>query len=91
MVRNGQGYAFLEPFDGHFSDPCSQRIEVVAPSGKSCGTAVFPIASGSCMPASIDLGYDGTVIQQLPSSMERASTTDSSHSCTWRWWPGFFR
>jgi hypothetical protein len=89
VVLNGQAYAFLEPFDGHSSNPCSQGIEIVASSGKSCGKAVFPIAPASCMPASIDIGYDGTVIQQLPFEMERSS--GSGNSCTWRWWPGFFR
>ena len=77
MARNGRAYAFL---DDDRKD-CSQRVEIVSPSGKSCGTAVFQIANGQCVPWSIDIGYDGTVIQQQ---------TNSSRSCTWRYWPAFF-
>ena len=93
MVHGGAGYAVLPvvPLPGTAS-PCSQTIEVVAPSGTSCGFATFPIAGGACTPMSIDVGYDGSVIQQLPTAMETCSA-GGGHlcTCTWRRWNGFFR
>jgi len=73
MARGGRAYAFFP------RGPCDGRIEILAPSGKSCGTAVFPTA------ACIDVGYDGTVIQ--PFDEQRHS--DSTVTCTWQSWPGF--
>jgi len=67
---------------------CAQRIEIVAPSGRSCGTAVFPIASASCTTGKINVGYDGTVIQALPFEMQRHND-DGTLTCTWQSWPGF--
>jgi hypothetical protein len=87
MAHGGKAYAMLPiPAQG----ACTQRIEVLAPSGKSCGSAEFGLGSGSCTTNFIDIGYDGTVVQQLPASMEDRSCTGNECSCTWRWWPGFF-
>lgn len=91
-VHGGAGYALIDPA-GDVA-PCGQKIEVIAPSGKSCGTASFSIANGACSTGRLTVGYDGTVIQQLPVSMEPVSEIApgfSEHSCTWRYWPGFFR
>jgi hypothetical protein len=86
-ARDSKAYAMLPiPAQGG----CTQRIEVLAPSGKSCGTAEFRLAAGSCTTNFIDIGYDGTVVQQLPASMEDHSCNGNTCSCTWRWWPGFF-
>ena len=88
MAHGGKAYAMLPiPVQGD----CTQRIEVLAPSGKSCGSAEFVLAAGSCTTSFIDVGYDGTVVQQLPASMEDHSCPGNQCSCTWRWWPGFFR
>jgi hypothetical protein len=87
VAHDGQAYAMLPiPAQGQ----CTQHIEVLAPSGKSCGSAEFALASGSCTTNFIDVGYDGTVVQQLPDSMEDHSCAAANCSCTWRWWPGFF-
>jgi hypothetical protein len=67
---------------------CSQRLEVVAPDGTSCGSREYPIAAGTCDTHDLSLGADGTVIQQLPDSMESKDEVMLVHSCTWRWWPG---
>jgi len=91
-VHGGAGYALIDPA-GDVA-PCSQQIEVVAPSGKSCGTAPFSIADGTCRAGGLTVGYDGTVIQQLPVAMEPVTEIApgfSEHACTWRYWPGFFR
>jgi List-Bact-rpt repeat protein len=92
MVHGGAGYALIDPA-GDVA-PCSQQIEVLAPSGKSCGTVSFFIGGGACRAGGLTVGYDGTVIQQLPVAMEPVSEIApgfSEHACTWRYWPGFFR
>jgi len=90
MAHGGTAYAML-PIPTQ-SDCTTQHIEVLAPSGKSCGSAEFGVAPGSCSNF-IDVGYDGTVVQQLPPGIDAPSCTpgEPCRSCTWRWWPGFFR
>jgi hypothetical protein len=92
MVHGGRGYAVLPPNPGD-EGPCAQAIEVIAPSGRSCGTSLFRATEGgACKPLGIRVGYDGTVVQQLPSGEERRCPGDSPTqcSCSWHWWPGFF-
>src|SRR5439155_1645231 len=73
------------------SPACEQQIEVVSPSGKTCGSSTFSMGGGSCSTSSIIVGYDGTVVQQ--GARERETCTAAGHqcSCTYRYWPGFFR
>ena len=89
MAHGGRAYVFMPDPQTQVA-ACSQRLEVVAPSGKSCGFADFPIAAGPCTTQSIDVGYDGTVIQQLPREMEDVDAQQNA-TCTWRYWPGYFR
>lgn len=84
IARGGRAYAVL-PF-GAAGVACSQRVEVVAPDGTSCGATDFPIATGTCDTHDLALGADGTVIQQLPDSMETKDDIHAFHTCTWRWW-----
>jgi hypothetical protein len=87
MVHGGRGYAVLPAAAD--SATCSQSVEVIAPSGTSCGTASFSAGTGSCTTKSITIGYDGTVIQQLPAAREQQCWFGPC-SCTWQWWSGFF-
>jgi hypothetical protein len=69
---------------------CTQTIEIHAAAGNLCGTVSFPVTAGPCFAQSIDVGRDGTVIQQLPQDLE--SCVDNGHgsqdcSCTHRFWP----
>jgi len=66
---------------------CTQRIEVVAPDGSSCGARDYPIAGGNCDTHQLSVGADGTVIQMLPTAMETTDPIAFTHTCTWRWWP----
>lgn len=89
MVHGGNGYAVLpKPAS---SPACEQQIEVVSPSGKTCGSSTFSMGGGACSTSSIIVGYDGTVVQQ--GARERETCTAAGHqcSCTYRYWPGFFR
>jgi hypothetical protein len=90
MAHGGTAYAMLPvPAQGD----CTQHVEVLAPSGKSCGSAEFRLDAGSCRTNFIDVGYDGTVVQQLPLNTPGNSCPPGQlcRSCAWRWWPGFFR
>jgi len=87
IARGGRAYAAL-PY-GARQVTCSQRVEVFAPDGTSCGSRDFPIAAGTCDTRDVTLGADGTIIQQLPLSMEtQRNPYNGSHTCTWRWWAG---
>jgi hypothetical protein len=81
-VRGRKAYALL-PFGGASAKPCEQRVEIRAPSGRLCGTLTFKYGTGACITKDIDVGWDGTVIQQSPVETCSGSTCTCSH----RWWP----
>jgi hypothetical protein len=90
LARSGQAYAVLPR--GAKGVPCTQRVEIVAADGTSCGAREFKIADGICDTHDLTLGFDGTVIQQFPDAMEtRSETPTHKTTCTWRWWPGAVR
>ena len=79
-------YAML-PFPGESTEGCHSDIEAIAPSGKSCGTVRFSGSSTDCSRNEVWVGYDGTVIQSAPGTCDEVSHC----SCSWKWWPGYFR
>ena len=89
IARGGKAYAVL-PL-GAEGVPCTQTVEIVAPDGTSCGATNYPIAAGTCDTHDVTLGADGTVIQQLPQSLEETNDVIGGHTCTWRWWTGAAR
>jgi hypothetical protein len=87
MARGGRAYAVLP---GAESSECSTSLEVLAPSGTSCGSARFQLAPSACSARTLSVGYDGTVLQQPSFNLE--SCDEVGHcSCTWRWWPAFLK
>jgi hypothetical protein len=85
-VHGGRGYAVM-PVSGSSSPECRRDIEVVTPSGDSCGTVRFTGADTACNTTDVWMGYDGTVIQSLPGTCD-----DIGHcTCDWKWWPAYFR
>lgn len=93
MARNGRAYAVIAP-PSSARGTCSTSVDVVAPSGKNCGTAVFPspvvqqFGVSSCS-SQIVVGYDGTAIQRTEKVWEGGGS--SNYSVPHRWWTGFFR
>lgn len=88
MARNGHAYAVISPATPNGNTSCSAKIEVVAPSGKSCGTAVFPAdGSGLNCYGALTVGYDGTVVDMVAST--KVSDVPEVHHCNFRWWTGF--
>ena len=69
-----KGYALLPPA-GQSSADCSQRVEILAPSGRLCATVTLTGDGGSCATGAVDQGWDGTLVQQ------------GRDRCTWRIWP----
>ena len=85
MAYGGTAYALIDV--PRVTTACTQQIEIVAPSGKSCGALDFSIQQGACTTSFLDVGYDGTVVQLLP--VEATPTgSDGVKQCTWRWWTG---
>ena len=90
VVHGGRGYAVL-PAPGP-SASCAQAIEVISPSGKLCGAPIFPVGGGACTTSGITVGYDGSVLQQLPREREAACKyNDHECDCTYRAWRGYFQ
>jgi hypothetical protein len=86
MARNGRAYAVIHP--ARADGACHADIEVIATSGKVCGTAAFPAdPSGDSCVGALTVGYDGTVVQQLGWTFYNDGT--SNHTCNFRWWTGF--
>jgi hypothetical protein len=90
MVHDGRGYAVL-PIPGT-STACEQSIDVISPSGQFCGTAKFSVGGGYCTTFGMLVGYDGTVVQQLPREREsECGAAGHICNCTYRYWPGYFQ
>jgi hypothetical protein len=76
FTRANAGYAAMQPA-GEPSPDCSQRIDLVAPSGLLCGRVTISEASGGgCTTGALDQGWDGTVVQQ-----------SARDACAYRAWP----
>jgi hypothetical protein len=88
-ARNFRAYAILPM--GAQGTACSQRLELLAPTGASCGAFDFPIAAGSCDTRDLRLGVDGTVLQKLPCEFESRVGDAGSRSNTLRFWPAALR
>ena len=87
MARNGRAYAVIHPKRVSADNTCHADIEVIATTGKVCGTAAFPgEPPGYTCEAALTVGYDGTVVEALQTDVG-AGTAD--RTCNFRWWTGF--
>ena len=63
---------------------------MIATSGKSCGTAVFPAdQSGDSCAGDLTVGYDGTVVDMVGNTFFNDGT--ANRNCNFRWWKGFLQ
>jgi hypothetical protein len=87
LARNGRAYALVSiaPFGEAI---CANAVEIVAPDGQSCGKVAFPAGPGVCDWASVQIGYDGTLVQRVPPPAD--ACVGGTCICTWHWWTGFF-
>ena len=90
LARSGAAYALL-PWAADVNH-CVQQVEIVSPSGNSCGKLDFPVDDGACRTRELRLGLDGTVMQMLPASREQNQPPGSTvYTCTLRYWPAAAR
>ncbi len=75
FTRGNAGYAAFPPA-GQASPDCSQRIDLVSPSGRLCGRVVLREAGTGCTTGAVDQGWDGSVVQQ-----------SGKDPCAYRVWP----
>jgi hypothetical protein len=75
FTRGNRGYAVF-PWAGAESADCSATIELLAPSGRRCGTVTLKGNGKRCLTGQVDQGWDGTVVQRT-----------NAGECTYRWWP----
>ncbi|HYY51342.1 MAG TPA: hypothetical protein VE755_00650, partial [Myxococcales bacterium] len=88
LARGGRAYAVLA--NGGDGERCAQKLEVVAPSGNSCGSFDLAMTNdgNTCDNWDLSLGLDGTVVQHLPAQLEQAlDSSGRTKSCTIRFWP----
>lgn len=86
IVRGGLGYAVI-PFGGASVPRCEQTVELRSPSGTLCARVTFKQTEAACVTKALDIGRDGTVIQQMASE----SCDGGNCSCTHHVWPALFR
>jgi hypothetical protein len=99
VVRGGRAMAVAPPRRGEAFDvaaPCGADIEVLAPSGRSCGSAAFPgarcdgagtLVGGEAAPS---IGLDGTVVRAVGTEA-CAPGAPFPVCCRYRWWEGALR
>lgn len=67
---------------------CDQQVEIVSPSGDSCGRIDLPLDQSPCITRDVRLGLDGTILQMLPRSREPFDPPASGvRDCTVSFWP----
>jgi len=84
LARGGSAYAILP--NGAPNRDCTQDLELVSSSGKSCAKWPLPLAAnGTCDTLDLRLGLDGTILQRLPIQLETGH--GQTRTCTLRFWP----
>jgi hypothetical protein len=85
MVRDGKGYGLITGVPSGAT--CGQTIEVISPSGKSCGKTTFSGGAGQCEFVATRVGYDGTVVQRM--APPAGQCNGGVCNCQFQWWTGF--
>ncbi|RYZ43259.1 MAG: hypothetical protein EOO71_04245 [Myxococcaceae bacterium] len=87
LLPGGKGYIRWSRV--HAPD-CQHEAELIAPSGRSCGTVRLPAMANGESCGSPRLSGNGTVIEQL-SSEDPTGDSYSWSTCRIRWCPGLFQ
>jgi hypothetical protein len=75
LLPDRRGYAVYPRTDAA-SPKCPAMIELLAPSGRRCGTVTVRDDGGACTTGPLNQGWDGTIVQKV-----------RADECTYRWWP----
>lgn len=84
LARSGRAYAAV-PWAAN-ANRCDQQVEILSPTGVSCGKVDFAVDQNACQTRPLRLGPDGTVMQMLPTSREQL-LMPPVYTCTLRYWP----
>ncbi len=88
VVRGGAANAFAIVKSGT-GEPCVVHVEVLTPSGESCGTTELRAAE-AC--GSVGFGFDGTVFATASAlDPTPGPSGDGGGTCQWHWWSGLLR
>jgi hypothetical protein len=67
---------------------CTQNIEVLSPSGRSCGKLTFPYDSNPCEAREIRVARDGTIMTMVPTDREMNDPSGTTvFDCRVTWYP----
>ncbi len=91
LVFGGQGYAAVSP-PGAAAGSCdTPTLEVFSSAGQLCGSVALP-PSYDCF---IEVGLDGTLIEQKPDNANCTGCNPDVGSCycapAWLFWPGYLK
>ena len=89
LIRSQRAYAAL-PTTQDLSS-CVQKVDVISPSGNSCGTVSLAVDGSACTTRELRMARDGTLMQMLPNDREHDLTSAGARSCTMRFWPAALR
>jgi hypothetical protein len=87
-VRGGTAYA-LVPDPVPAAAPCAQRVELRNAEGRLCGAVTVTSGAGACATGRVEVGRDGTLVQETPPAQEACA--GGACSCSVRFWPGLLR
>jgi hypothetical protein len=88
VARGGKAYVFL-PYGRNGA--CTQRVDIVAPDGTSCGGFDLKMSDGTCTTFDLVLGLDGTLLQRAGEELEQDKGAGVARTCTMRFWPAALR
>ena len=95
LIHGQRANALLPPPSMIPGTGCQASLLTFTQDGTACGELLFPAVGSSCDGHRINVGLDGSVIQQLdPIPGQRCSKydnctpgPDNDDQCAWRWWP----
>lgn len=88
IVRGGTAYA-LVPDPSPAAAGCAQRVELRNAAGRLCGAATVTRGAGECATGRLEVGRDGTLVQQTPPAQERC--TSGGCTCSAAFFSGLLR
>jgi hypothetical protein len=74
-VRGGTAYALVP--DAAAAGACTQRVELLSAEGRLCGAVTVTASAPDCLPSTLDLGRDGTLLRTAAGAV--------------RFWPALLR
>jgi hypothetical protein len=96
LIHGQRAHALVLPPSEIPGTGCQAALLTFTQDGTACGKLLFPAVEGSCGSRQINIGLDGSVIQQLAPIVGQHCERDdpdcipgdnNDDQCVWRWWP----